>query len=273
MPALNLPVSSISPANLVLETVELRKLFAGIPAVDGVSFSLKAGEILGYLGPNGSGKSTTVKMITGLLQPSSGEIRYRRLTLRPNTADFRNYQCYLGYVPEEPYLYLQLSSAEYLLLIGRLRRIRETLLREKVAEGLRQFGLWEDRYSPMASYSKGMRQKVLLLAALLHNPDIIILDEPFSGLDITTALMMRAFLRKLAEAGKAVFFSSHVIEVVEKVCESVIVLRNGKVVGAGTVESLRSLLKRNSLEEVFADLVEVHDSDLAAANLLALIRS
>ncbi|MCC6263749.1 MAG: ABC transporter ATP-binding protein [Bryobacterales bacterium] len=256
----------------MLETLDLCKRFSGIPAVEGVSFRVSAGEILGYLGPNGSGKSTTVKMITGLLQPSSGEIRYRGELVHPGTADFKRYQRHIGYVPEEPYLYLQLSAAEYLFLIGRLRKMRDVLLREKIAEGLRQFGLWEDRYSPMASYSKGMRQKVLLLAAILDDPDLIILDEPFSGLDISTALMMRLFIKKLAEAGKAVFFSSHVIEVVEKVCASVIVLRRGKVVGAGTIDSLRTILNRNTLEEVFTDLVELRDSETAASNLLALMR-
>jgi ABC-2 type transport system ATP-binding protein len=256
----------------VLEAVDLRKKFAGIPAVDGVSFQIRPGEILGYLGPNGSGKSTTVKMITGLLQPSSGEILFRGREIRPDSSEFKQYQRSLGYVPEEPYLYLQLSGAEYLYLIGRLRRVREVLLREKIAEGLKQFGLWEDRYSPMASYSKGMRQKVLLLAALLHNPDLVVLDEPFSGLDVTTALMLRVFLKKLAEDGKAVFFSSHVIEVVEKVCASVIVLRKGSIVGSGTVESLRTLLNRNSLEEVFTDLVELRDSEVAATNLISLMK-
>ncbi|MCC7343126.1 MAG: ABC transporter ATP-binding protein [Bryobacterales bacterium] len=256
----------------MLEVRSLCKHFSGIPAVADVSFRINAGEILGYLGPNGSGKSTTVKMVTGLLQPSSGEILYRGELVQPGTSSFKHYQKYIGYVPEEPYLYTQLSAGEYLFLIGRLRKMREVLLREKIAEGLRQFGLWEDRYSPMASYSKGMRQKVLLLAAILHDPDLVILDEPFSGLDIATALMMRIFIRKLAETGKAVFFSSHVIEVVEKVCASVIVLRWGKVVGAGTVDSLRTLLHRSSLEEVFADLVELSDSETAASNLLALMK-
>lgn len=260
------------PGGVILETLDLCKRFSGIPAVEGVSFRVSAGEILGYLGPNGSSKSTTVKMITGLLRPSSGEIRYRGELVHPGTADFKRYQRHIGYVPEEPYLYLQLSAAEHLFLIGRLRKMRDVLLREKIAEGLRQFGLWEDRYSPMASYSKGMRQKVLLLAAILDDPDLIILDEPFSGLDISTALMMRLFIKKLAEAGKAVFFSSHVIEVVEKVCASVIVLRRGKVVGAGTIDSLRTILNRNTLEEVFTDLVELRDSEAAASNLLALMR-
>lgn len=263
--------SSGIPAPM-LEAVELRKRFSGIPAVDGVSFQIRTGEVLGCLGPNGSGKSTTVKMITGLLQPSSGRLLFRGQEIRPNSAEFKQYQRSLGYVPEEPYMYLQLSGAEYLFLIGRLRRMRDVLLREKIAEGLKQFDLWEDRYSPMSAYSKGMRQKVLLLAALLHNPDLVVLDEPFSGLDVTTALMLRSFLKKLAESGKAVFYSSHVIEVVEKVCTSVIVLRKGRVVGSGTVESLRSLLHRSSLEEVFTDLVELRDSELAASNLMALVK-
>lgn len=255
----------------LFEALDLRKKFAGIPAVNGVSFTLIPGQILGYLGPNGSGKSTTVKMITGLLQPSAGEMRYRGRLLQPGSSDWRDYQRRLGYVPEEPYLYQQLSGAEYLFLVGRLRRVREVTLRQKIAEGLKQFGLWEERYSPMASYSKGMRQKVLLLAALLHNPEIVVLDEPFSGLDINTALMFRFFLRKLADSGKAVFFSSHVIEVVEKVCESVIVLRKGTVAGAGTVESLRAMLNKSSLEEVFADLVELRDSETSATDLLRLV--
>ncbi|MCW5965912.1 MAG: ABC transporter ATP-binding protein [Bryobacterales bacterium] len=257
----------------MVEAIGLRKTFAGIPAVEGVSFEIRSGEILGYLGPNGSGKSTTVNMITGLMKPTAGSLLFHGQEVLGHESRLKEYQRCVGYVPEEPHLYQQLSGAEYLFLIGRLRGLREAKLREKITEGLRQFALWDDRYSPMTSYSKGMRQKVLLLAALLHNPEIIILDEPFSGLDINTALLMRSFIRQLAEADRAVFFSSHVIEVVEKVCESVIVLCKGRVVGSGTVESLRTLLNRASLEEIFTDLVELRDSELAATNLLELIRS
>ena len=228
----------------MLEVRGLIKRYNRIPAVDGVSFSIRPGEILGYVGPNGAGKSTTVKVLTGLIEPTAGEIFFEGRNVRQ---DWVSFQRRMGYVPEEPHLYPHLTGREYLQLVGRLRGLPRRTLDSRMDEMLRLFSLWGDRYSPLSSYSKGMRQKILLSAALLHDPELLILDEPFSGLDVNTALVLRALLRALADAGKMILYSSHVLEVVEKVCSSVVILRKGKIVAYDAVERLRDLMQQLSL--------------------------
>src|SRR3954469_14807074 len=249
----------------MLEARQLTKFYNHTLAVKNVSFTIRPGEILGYLGPNGAGKSTTVKMLTGLLDPSEGQIFYNGQSVYD---DFTGFQRRIGYVPEEPHLYPHLTGREYLQLVGRLRGIARVPLDSKMDEFLRLFSLWDDRHSPLASYSKGMRQKILLSAALLHDPEILILDEPFSGLDVTSALVLRRLLRALAEAGKMILYSSHVLEVVEKVCSKVLILRKGEVVAYDSIDRLRELMSQPSLEGVFAQLVEAEDSDALAGKIL-----
>ena len=175
----------------MLELRGVTKRYSGIPAVQDVSFIARSGEVTGYLGPNGSGKSTTLKMITGLIEPSEGQILFHG---QPIERDRIAYRQRLGYVPEEPQLYPHLTGAEYLEMVGQLRGIPDALLAEKIDGFLRLLSLYGDRYVPISSYSKGMRQKVLLAAALLHNPDLILLDEPFSGLDVNSALVLRGLI-------------------------------------------------------------------------------
>jgi ABC-2 type transport system ATP-binding protein len=220
----------------VLEVCGLTKRFNGIPAVEDVSFTLKPGEILGYVGPNGAGKSTTVKMIIGLLEPSEGQVRFQG---RSVIEDLPGFQAHIGYVPEEPHLYPHLSGREYLQLVGRLRGMPRTILESKIDEFLRLFSLWDDRHCAVTAYSKGMRQKILLSAALLHNPDLLILDEPLSGLDVTTALVLRELVEGLAARGRMILYSSHVLDVLEKVCSQVLILCKGRVAAHDSIEHLR----------------------------------
>src|SRR5258706_3438619 len=225
----------------MLEVRHLIKRYNRIPAVDGVTFTIRPGEILGYVGPNGAGKSTTVKVLTGLIEPTEGDISFQGQNVR---TDWIGFQRQMGYVPEEPHLYPHLGGREYLQLVGRLRGLPRKVLEPRMDQMLRLFSLWEDRHSPLSSYSKGMRQKILLSGALLHNPELLILDEPFSGLDVNTALVLRAMLRALADEGKMILYSSHVLEVVEKVCSSVLILRKGKVVAYDPIEHLRDLMQQ-----------------------------
>jgi len=249
----------------VLEVRRLTKRYNGIPAVRDASFDARPGEVTGYLGPNGSGKSTTVKMIVGLLDPTEGEIRYRG---EPVARWLIDYKRLVGYVPEEPYLYPHLTGAEYLELVGNLRSIPETRLRRKIEQFLRLLGLWGDRFTPLSAYSKGMRQKVLITGALLHNPEIVILDEPFSGLDVHTSLVVRSLIRSLAERGKVVLFSSHVLEVVEKVASRVVILHKGRVVANDAITRLRDLMAAPTLEEIFSQLAVERDPADVAAQLI-----
>ena len=255
----------------MLEIRELTKRYAGIPVVDHVSFVIRRGETLGYLGPNGAGKSTTVKMIIGLLEPTSGEIALDGRNSHQNPEARKAFQHGIGYVPEEPHLYPHLSGREHLQLVGRLRGLRRRVFEPKVDELLRLFGLWEDRHSSLAGYSKGMRQKILLIAALLHDPEVLILDEPFSGLDVNAALILRSLLRAFAGRGKMVLYSSHVLEVVEKVCDKVLILSKGRVAAYDSVARLREINEKSSLEDVFAELTQTEDADLIAERMLDVI--
>src|SRR6516162_562382 len=179
----------------MLELRNVSKRFNGITAVDDVSFSARPGEITGYLGPNGSGKSTTMKMLVGLMQPTSGRILFSG---QPLLADLDHHKQRTGYVPEEPHLYGHLSGLEYLVMVGQLRGLPDKPTAQRIDQLLRLLQLHGDRHVPISSYSKGMRQKVLLTAALLHNPDLLLLDEPFSGLDVGTALVLRSLIQELA---------------------------------------------------------------------------
>jgi ABC-2 type transport system ATP-binding protein len=253
----------------MLEVFNLTKNYLHRAAVDNVSFTVRPGEVLGYLGPNGSGKTTTVRMLTGVLEPTSGEVRYKG---SPIADDLVAYKRVLGYVPEEPFLYPYLTGREYLQLAARLRGMPEKRATEKIDALLDLLSLHEHRFSPICSYSKGMKQKVLISAALLHDPEIIIFDEPLSGLDVTTALVFKNLVRALAGAGKILLYSSHVLEVVEKVCTRVFILRRGQVVAHDSVEHLRALLASPSLEDVFSQLVVQEDTEKTAGEMLAIMR-
>jgi ABC-2 type transport system ATP-binding protein len=254
----------------MLEVCSLTKRFNGIPVVEDVSFTVKPGEILGYVGPNGAGKSTTVKMIIGLLEPSEGQIRFQG---RSVIEDLPGFQARIGYVPEEPHLYPHLSGREYLQLAGRLRGIPRTILESKIDEFLRLFSLWEDRHCSVSAYSKGMRQKILLSAALLHNPDLLILDEPLSGLDVTTALVLRDLMAGLAARGRMILYSSHVLDVLEKVCARVLILCKGRVVAHDTIEHLRESMQESSLEGIFGQLTREQDHRAVAEHILEVMRA
>ena len=247
-----------------LRARQLSKHFSGVRVVHDVSFTIQPGEIVGYLGPNGSGKTTTARMLAGLLEPSAGRVAYDGHDIRDDLVAFRRL---LGYIPEEPYLYPFLSGTEYLQLVGRLREIPERLLAKKIELFLELFGLTSAADQSIASYSKGMRQKIVISSALLHDPAVVLFDEPETGLDVTTTLMLRHLVRTLAARGKAILYSSHILEVVERVCDRVIVLHRGRMVADDSIERLRSLLSRSSLEGVFAQLVIRDDPEQLARDL------
>jgi ABC-2 type transport system ATP-binding protein len=252
----------------VLEVQQLTKKFGNRTAVDSVTFTLKSGEIVGYLGPNGAGKSTTVKMLVGMLKPSRGQILIHGQQIEKNLVEFK---MRLGYVPEEAVLYSHLSGYEYLLLVGRLRGKQEEELIREIDSLLKVCLLNPYKHSPIISYSKGMKQKIMILAALLHNPDILILDEPFSGLDVSSILMFRTLLKSLAAAGKAILFSSHVLENIEKICSRVLIIHESHLVANDSVDHLRDLMHVPSLEEIFQQLVQHDDYDKAANDILSII--
>ena len=253
----------------MLEVRNLGKFYSGIPAVKDVNFTVHRGNILGLLGPNGSGKSTTVSMITSLLEPTTGRVF---LDGQPIDDAPLEYKARIGYVPEEAHLYTYLTGPEYLELVGQLRGIAPRVLQEKIEAFMRIFGLEDDRYSQMSAYSKGMRQKILISAALLHDPEIIVLDEPNSGLDVTSSLVLRSLVQELAAAGKMIVYSSHVLEIVEKVATDVVILHDSKVVAHDSVSRLRDLMALPSLEQVFRKVVVVEDVDQVARDIVEVMR-
>jgi ABC-2 type transport system ATP-binding protein len=252
----------------MLEAQRLMKRFFGTVAVNDVSFVVRRGEVVGYLGPNGSGKSTTARMVTGLLETSSGAVSWDGSEISRDPVTFHQR---LGYVPEEPNLYTFLSASEYLELVGRLRRLPPPLLARKIKALLELFGLLSAANQDISSFSKGMKQKVMIIAALLHDPDLLVLDEPDSGLDVTATLVLRHLITTLARRGKAVLYSSHVLELVEKTCDRVIVIHRGKVVADNTVGGLRVLMNSGSFEDVFAQLVLRDDPAQTAANIADVV--
>jgi ABC-2 type transport system ATP-binding protein len=252
----------------MLEARQLVKRYYGVAAVSDVSFVVRPGEVIGYLGPNGSGKTTTVKMLTGMLEPTQGSVLFNGKDV---AADITALRSRLGYVPEEPNLYPFLSGREYLELVGRLREVPSALLDKKISAFLELFGIATAADQSMGSYSKGMKQKVLISAALLHDPDVLILDEPDSGLDVTTMLVMRHLVQTLAKQGKAILYSSHVLEVVEKLCNHVIVLHRGRVVADAAVDELRKVVASHSLEEVFSQLVLREDPERTAQDIATVV--
>jgi ABC-2 type transport system ATP-binding protein len=252
----------------MLEARHLVKRFFGTAVVSDVSFEVRAGEVVGYLGPNGSGKSTTAKMLTGLLETSAGSVYWNGADIGRDPVAFRQR---LGYVPEEPNLYTFQSAIEYLELVGRLRELPPPLLERKIGALLELFGLSHATNQDIGSYSKGMKQKVMIIAALLHDPDVLILDEPDSGLDVTATLVLRQLVIALARRGKAVLYSSHVLELVEKACDRVVVIHRGHVVANDTVEALQRLMSRASLEEVFSQLVLRVDPERTAADIADVV--
>ncbi len=252
----------------MIELQHVSKKFSGITVVDGVSFKAAPGEIVGLLGPNGAGKTTTIKMLIGLLEPTGGRILVDGRDLRKDLYGFRDR---LGYVPEQSEIYPHLSAAEYLEMVGRLRGIGEKELAGRIRALLEVFGLDHD-FGTVASFSKGMRQKVLLSSALLHDPEVLIFDEPLSGLDVTTSMVVQQLIRKLAAEGKTVIYSSHVLEITEKVCSRVVILDHGRVMADDSVENLRQMMSLPSLADIFSRLVIHEDPGIAADRIIEIMR-
>jgi ABC-2 type transport system ATP-binding protein len=253
----------------MLEVQHLFRSFRTIPAIEDISFRVAPGEIVGFLGPNGAGKSTTVKIITGMLRPNEGRVLFEGKDIRDDMVAFR---AAIGYVPEEAHLYSYLSGLEYLQLVGRLRGIGEALLESKAARLLKLLNLESWQYSPISTYSKGMRQRVLIAAALLHDPMLLIFDEPLSGLDVVSSRLFKDLLELLAAEGKAILYISHVLEVVEQVCNRVIVIAKGKILADARPSELTSLMSLPNLESVFTQLVQQQDTRNIAQEMVEVMQ-
>jgi ABC-2 type transport system ATP-binding protein len=229
----------------------LRFRYDGAEVLHGISFEIRRGQLTGLLGPNGAGKSTTLKILTGILPAGNGRVEVEGWQMPQQAFEVKKR---IGYVPESADLYETLSALEFLELCGRLHEIEEPVLQARINVLLESFGLSGQRRNRLGSYSKGMRQKVLISAALLHDPSAIILDEPLSGLDVESAMMTKALLAALAARGKTVLYSSHVLDVVERFCDRVLIIDHGDIVADGSPGELMARTQEVSLEGVFRDL-------------------
>jgi ABC-2 type transport system ATP-binding protein len=235
-----------------------------------ISFSLRKAEIIGLLGPNGAGKSTTIKIIAGILSPRAGSVTVGGLPLPERAVDVKQH---IGYVPEAAVLFESLTGQEFLELSGRLHDVEEDLLQSRIRSILETFELSSDRSSRLDTYSKGMRQKILIGAALLHNPELILLDEPLSGLDVNAAIMIKDLLAALASEGRTILYSSHVLDVVEKICNRALIIQKGRLIAQGTPDELKAASGQATLEDVFRSLTGSAGISPGVARIVGTLQS
>lgn len=257
-------------SRMSLQVVGLSKKYGSFFPIKNLNFRVNAGEILGYLGANGAGKTTTMKIMAGILQPTSGEVLWECKNIAHVLDEYKKD---IGYVPESCELYGYLSAFEYLQLVGRLRRIEETVLQKKIHELLSAFGLDLEMHQPLSLFSKGMKQKVLILSAILHNPKVLLLDEPLSGLDMDSTLLIRELIKCLAAEGKIIMFSCHVLEVVEKICTRVVIIKKGEQVLDENIDNFGLLKSSHSLESTFKELTCTMDHRTIAEEVLDIVHT
>ncbi|MCH7679445.1 ABC transporter ATP-binding protein [candidate division KSB1 bacterium] len=234
----------------------LSKKFGDKLAVDNINLEVRPGEIMGFLGPNGAGKTTTVKLSTGMLIPTSGKAMVAGFDISKEPIEVKKR---IGYVPETGALFESLSAWEYLELMTELHHMDRSLAQRKIDEFLTIFGLADEKDHHLSSFSKGMKQKVLLAAAFLHNPEVLFLDEPLNGLDANTALIIKELLKKMAAQGKTIMFCSHILEVVERICTRIAIIDSGRIVADGSPAEILRETSKPTLEEAFAKLTGGHD--------------
>lgn len=254
----------------MIRALDLTKRFDDFTAVDHLTLTVEPGEILGFLGPNGAGKSTTVKMLTGMLQPTQGtaEIAGYDILEHPMKVKQR-----IGYIPESGAMYESLTPAEYLDFVASLYHLDPELAESRFNDLLEVFGILHVRDQRMTEMSKGMKQKVLISSALIHRPDVLFLDEPLNGLDANAAMVVKELLKKLAAQGKTIFFCSHILEVVERICTRIIIIDKGQTIISGTARSITEDTDSSSLEDAFSRITGIRDAgDLSDDFLAALER-
>jgi len=252
----------------MIRTEKLSRSYGDKQALVDLSIEVEPGEILGFLGPNGAGKSTTVKILTGLIRPSAGRAVVAGFDVVEHPLEVKRR---IGYVPETAALYEALTAAEYLELVACLHHMDPKTAAVRRDELLELFGLGDARNQRMTEYSKGMRQKVVMVAALLHRPEVLFLDEPFDGLDANAAAVSKELLKRLASQGRTILFCSHILEVVERVCSRIVIINDGRQIAEGTAGAIREATGAATLEQAFSRLTGVRDVGDVATDLLSAL--
>lgn len=251
----------------VIVTQHLSKTFK-TKVLNDINLNIKAGEIIGYIGPNGAGKSTTIKILTGIISDFEGEATVLGLDIRKNALEVKKR---IGYIPENAALYDTLTPQEYLHFIGQLYGMEHAVIGKKSKELLNLFELGNYIDSRMTTFSKGMRQKVLLIAGMIHNPSILFLDEPLSGLDANAVILVKEILSQLKRSGKTIFYSSHIMDVVEKISDRIIIINQGEMIANGTFEELNAQAQRGSLEKLFTTLTGNQEHSSVAGQFISIL--
>ncbi|WP_201716498.1 ABC transporter ATP-binding protein [Rossellomorea arthrocnemi] len=253
----------------ILSIKDLKKRFGSKEVLKGVQLDVYKGQIIGYIGPNGAGKSTTVKIILGLEEEYSGQVMLFGEDISGSSVDYKKR---IGYVPEMADLYDNLTAEEYLTFMGELYGMEQETAKNKAERLIGLFGLSEVYESRIASYSKGMKQKILIISSLLHNPDVLFLDEPINGLDANSVMIFKELLAQLATQGKTIFYSSHIMDVVEKISNRIVLLHNGQIVADGSFEELKNQNMEGSLEEIFNQLTGFNEHKETAAEIVSVVQ-
>jgi ABC-2 type transport system ATP-binding protein len=252
----------------MIETKSLTKWYGGKAALENLSIRVEPGAIFGFLGPNGAGKSTTVKILTGLLRPTRGSASVAGFDILEQPLEVKKR---IGYVPESGALYESLSPAEYLEMVACLHHLEPKVAKTRIDELLDLFGIMSVKHQRMTEFSKGMKQKVLISAALLHKPEVLFLDEPLNGLDANAAMIFKELLKKMAAQGKTILFCSHILEVVERICSRILIISNGERIIEGTVQEICDSTGTSTLEQAFAQLTGSRDAGQITADFLAAL--
>ncbi len=255
----------------IIHITDLKKQYNSNYVLKGINLSIDAGQIVGYIGPNGAGKSTTIKILTGIIGDFEGDATLMGLDVRKNPIEIKQK---IGYIPEQAALYDVLTPLEYLRFVGKLYQMEDAVIEKKSMDLLHLFELSDKAKSRMNGYSKGMKQKVLLISGLIHNPEIIFLDEPLSGLDANAVILVKEILAQLKQSGKTIFYSSHIMDVVEKISDRIIIIDKGEVIADGSFETLKDNAHAGSLEKIFTSLTggsELHQS--TAGQFIDILKS
>lgn len=254
----------------VIKVAALSKRYVKQQVLRNIDLSINSGELIGYIGPNGAGKSTTIKILCGLIPDFEGDARVLGMDVRKDAIDIKRK---IGYIPENAALYETLTPMEYLLFVGQLYQLPDASVKQKANELLRLFGLDGAKESRMTTFSKGMKQKVLLISGMLHNPELIFLDEPLSGLDANAVILVKEILTQLKQSGKTIFYSSHIMEVVEKLSDRIIIINQGQVIANGSFQQLTSQAQGGSLEQIFTQLTGQGEQVSVANNFIDILQS
>jgi ABC-2 type transport system ATP-binding protein len=254
----------------IIRMQDVRKQYSGQYVLKGINLCFDKGQIIGYIGPNGAGKSTTIKILTGIISDFEGEASLLDMDVRKDPVAIKQL---IGYIPEQASLYDVLTPMEYLRFVGKLYKLEETAIERKSMDLLGLFELADKSSMRMNGFSKGMKQKVLLISGLIHNPEIIFLDEPLSGLDANAVILVKEILAQLKLAGKTIFYSSHIMDVVEKISDRIIIINKGEVIADGDFESLKANAHLGSLENIFTALTGDEQHGTTAGQFVDILKN